>query len=316
MKEMSISAVIPSYNSARFLPNAIKSILKQTRKVDEIIVVDDGSSDDTAEVVEQFGSAVRYIYQENSGPSAARNRGLRFAKGDWIAFLDADDLWTSQKIENQCNAVETHKVKLVAGDMAEVDNRLNILEPSVLKKHNLLKFFVNQPRLQNPLGMNRLLNKNFIPTGTVLVEKEVITSLGGFTEDIRYGEDLELWSKIAGLYPIACLPEVLMLRTRHEENATNASENMLEGLVRVMVSLKSWMAVHPEIQGVPMDYYIARAWAALGYFLFSSHRQKNAAYCFRKSMAAKISLRAALYYCASFLPSGITEDVRRLKNRI
>ena len=100
-----VSVVIPSYNSADVLPDAIASILTQTRPADEIIVVDDGSNDDTAAVCARFGEKVQYIRQENRLASIARNTGIAASKGDWLAFLDADDLWDPEKLELQLAAL-------------------------------------------------------------------------------------------------------------------------------------------------------------------------------------------------------------------
>ncbi len=100
-----ISVVIPSYNSAKVLPDAIESVLAQTRPADEIIIADDGSEDDTADVCEAFGDDVRYVRRENGGASSARNTGIEAATGDWLAFLDADDLWDPEKLEWQLAAL-------------------------------------------------------------------------------------------------------------------------------------------------------------------------------------------------------------------
>src|SRR5689334_22859965 len=104
MAAMRVSAIIPCYNYGKYLARAIDSILAQTYAVSEIIVVDDGSSDNTREVATSYGGCVRYIYQQNAGRAAARNHGIREATGDWIALLDADDWWLPQKIELQVTA--------------------------------------------------------------------------------------------------------------------------------------------------------------------------------------------------------------------
>ena len=103
---ITVSAVIPAYNAGKYVGRAIESVLAQTRKADEIIVVDDGSTDDTAEVVERFGDAVRFIRQENAGASFARNTGIEAATSDWIAFLDADDEWLPNKLKLQTEHLE------------------------------------------------------------------------------------------------------------------------------------------------------------------------------------------------------------------
>lgn len=96
-----ISVIIPAYNAEKYLVEALQSVIDQSYEPMEIIVIDDGSTDRTAEVVADFGAEFQYIYQENSGPAAARNRGLELAAGDIVGFIDADDLWVKNKIELQ-----------------------------------------------------------------------------------------------------------------------------------------------------------------------------------------------------------------------
>lgn len=109
----SISVVIPCYNAAAFLRATIESILGQTQPVLEVIVVDDGSTDDSANIAESFGPPVRVIRQPNQGESAARNRGIEAAGGDWVAFLDADDLWLPTKVELQAEAIRSAPADVV-----------------------------------------------------------------------------------------------------------------------------------------------------------------------------------------------------------
>src|ERR1039457_5279759 len=112
------SAVIPTYNRARFVGEAIDSILAQTRPVDEIIVVDDGSTDDTIERLKKYAPAIRCVSQQNRGPSAARNRGIKEAHCDFVAFLDSDDLWIPRKIELQLDFFAQHPdIEFVFGNM-------------------------------------------------------------------------------------------------------------------------------------------------------------------------------------------------------
>ncbi|MBA2380383.1 MAG: glycosyltransferase family 2 protein, partial [Blastocatellia bacterium] len=103
-----VSVVIPCYNAAPFIRDTIDSVLCQTRPVDEVIVIDDGSVDGSADIAESFGGPVRVIRQSNRGEGGARNRGIREGKGEVIAFLDADDLWSSKKIEHQLKYLDKH----------------------------------------------------------------------------------------------------------------------------------------------------------------------------------------------------------------
>ena len=103
MNDTLVSVIIPTYNRAKTVRNAIDSVLQQTYKNIEIIVIDDGSSDNTAQVLESYRNKVQIIQQENAGPSVARNRGIEIANGDIFCFLDSDDLWLPTKIERQVN---------------------------------------------------------------------------------------------------------------------------------------------------------------------------------------------------------------------
>src|SRR3990172_2985097 len=118
-----VSVVIPTYNSAQFIGEAVRSVLEQTYSHHEVIVVDDGSTDNSEDVLRLFGERIQYIHQENRGPSAARNGGIRLAKGDYICFLDADDLWLPGELEVQVSFMGCHKdVGLVLSDHGEDDS--------------------------------------------------------------------------------------------------------------------------------------------------------------------------------------------------
>src|SRR2546422_14004 len=104
---MLISVIIPTYNSVRFLTEAVDSVLAQTFSDFEILVIDDGSTDETQDVMRQYGSLVRCIRQQNSGVAVARNRGITESRGRYVAFLDADDTWLADKLERQVNALSS-----------------------------------------------------------------------------------------------------------------------------------------------------------------------------------------------------------------
>lgn len=312
-----ISAVIPAYNSASFIADAIASIRAQTHPVDEIIVVDDGSTDDTAMVIQRLGDGIRYLDQANAGPSAARNQGIEAASGDLVAFLDADDQWTRTKIERQLAVMEQNPaIVLVAGDMAEIDLHDNIAVPSVLDKHGLLAGFKNLSGAPIPSAAALLLRINFIPTGTVLAKREVLRTAGRFTEHIRYGEDLELWVKVAAQHAIACLPEVLMLRRQHGKNATQATEPLLRDLIKVMMSLRAWGAEKLGPQGIDPERLVAQAWGNLGYWQFDAGLLADARQSFRYSLKEKVTLRALLYGILCSMPANLAYSLRQIKQRI
>lgn len=315
---MKISAVVPTYNNACYIGDAINSILVQSHSVDEIIIVDDGSTDNTEVIVDVIAkknaNKIIYIKQVNQGPSSARNRGIEAANGDWLAFLDADDIWTPDKIALQVEALEREpQLKLIAADMCEINQQGKLLVESVQAKHQLLEKFQALAGKPVPNALNALLTKNFIPTGTVLVKRAIVITAGGFNTHIRFGEDLELWAKIAADHPITCLPEVMMSRRQHGNNATQSTARMLEGLVEVMRSLKRWGAEKLNQQNVNPDQLLANALCDLAYWHFSQCNYKQARKIFTSSLKEHVGKRAFAYATICLLPEVLIKQLQILK---
>ena len=313
---LNISAIIPTYNNAAFIKDAVLSIQQQSVPVTEIIIVDDGSTDNTAQVIQSLKGNIHYIRQQNQGPSAARNTGIKAAKGDLIAFLDADDQWTTDKLQKQLKALQNSpELKLIAGDMSEIDLSNQVLVASVLNKHHFLEKFVTLNGKPIANAFSELLRKNFIPTGTVLIKKDALLEAGLFNENIRYGEDLELWAKIASKHPITCLPDILMLRRQHSSNSTQSTEPMLIDLVKVMESLKSYTCKQ-HIQSYNPDQYIADALNNLGYWYFNNHQLLPAQTLFRRSLKTRPTRKALLYLIICFLPNRLAARLRSIKQML
>jgi len=311
---MKISAVIPTYNSADFIAEAITSILKQSIPVYEIIVVDDGSSDNTLAVVQGLSGTIRYHKQENRGPASARNQGIKMAEGDWIAFLDADDQWTADKIKKQLATLARYPdLHLIAGDMAEIDQANTLLTPSVLDKHELLAGYVLDQGRPIVCALTKLLHKNFIPTGTVLVRRDTLLAVGLFNETIHYGEDLELWAKIAAYYPMSCLPEILMLRRLHDHNATHATALMLTDRVKVMQSLRQSISLPLQQHGLKPDRLVADAYAAVAYWHFNLKEYQKARWASVASFREALTSRALVYGLAACLPASCLVLLKQVK---
>lgn len=193
--EMHISVVIPTYNRERWIRCAIDSVLAQTYSNYEIIVVDDGSSDNTRQVIQEYGNRVRYFYQTNKGVSAARNLGIREAKGEWIAFLDSDDEWLPSKLELQMNlAVNNPKIAMVATnsyveDLKDRNKTLTFLEikPKLFNSEESIC-------LDNPLIA--IITMSFFST-TLLIKRENILRAGLFDETMTLSEDTDLFCRVA-----------------------------------------------------------------------------------------------------------------------
>jgi glycosyltransferase involved in cell wall biosynthesis len=198
-----VAVVIPAYNRARHVASAIESVLAQTRPPAEIIVVDDGSTDDTAAVAQSCGANV--LRQSNAGVSAARNAGVRIAKSPWIAFLDSDDLWAANKLEVQWEALEACPgTGMVFSDFSYFDDATGetmgttkLLREAhyadVVRKRIGSAAFLCEP---NSLG-RALVQGLFTSVETMIVRRDLLLSLGIFDTDLRSAEDWELFLRLA-----------------------------------------------------------------------------------------------------------------------
>ena len=201
---LTVSVIIPAFNSAKYLGEAIRSVLEQSHAPSEIVVVDDGSLDDTREIAQKY--PVKYIHQENAGPSAARNTGISNSNGELVAFLDADDLWIPHKLAVQLKAFKEHPE---AGfSFSTIWNLYNGDNPSISKAPYY------PPQLESwvrEIGSSEddacgsvyelLLHKNCVATSSMVVRRSLIEQAGVFDERLRGSEDYDYWIRLARLSP-------------------------------------------------------------------------------------------------------------------
>jgi glycosyltransferase involved in cell wall biosynthesis len=214
-----ISVVIPAYNSEPFIADAIESVLAQTVPPDEIIVVDDGSTDRTADVLQRFGSRVHLLQQANKGPSAARNRGAAAARSAWLAFIDADDTWLPTKLQRQLEIAAAEDVKMVYTDRFNVGNKGAL--PDVQSQVQRL--------YRGDVFLDLLQEGNHISLSSVLIDTALFQTLGGFAEHIRSGEDWDLWIRLAERHRIGVVEEPLLRYRFHATMSSGAPRKMRAG---------------------------------------------------------------------------------------
>ncbi|HUT31421.1 MAG TPA: glycosyltransferase [Sedimentisphaerales bacterium] len=199
------SVVIPAFNAAGFIRRTIDSVLAQTYQDYEVIVVDDGSNDNTAEQVKGYGAKVRYIYQQNAGGDAARNAGIVAARGEWIALLDHDDEWLPEKLHLQMELLKRHPELRWCGSnyyKASFDRRAVATDISTLRKA-----LGNRAYFENFFAALCECRISLAPS-TVLIRKNVFDEVGLFSS--LYCADIDMWLRIAYRFPaIGYLPEVL-----------------------------------------------------------------------------------------------------------
>lgn len=316
MRDPTVSVVIPTYNRARFLQAAVASVRAQSYPCDEIVIVDDGSSDDTTEVVAALGPGVRLIRQANAGPAAARNRGIDEARGDLVAFLDTDDRWLPNKLAAQVELFRREpSLALVCADMAiEDDAGVRIVESNFVQR-GLQQDFAALGGRPVPNAPRRLLELNFVNTSTVVAKRQLLVALGGFDTRLRYGEDLELWLRIAARHPIACVASVQEVRVEHDSNVTRSVEPMLQGYVEMAKVIRDWAGAEMNRWGVDANHYVANCMADLGYWYFSNGRMSDARNAMAASFREAPNGRSIVYFAGSLLPANLRQFVRRLKER-
>lgn len=208
-----VSVVIPTYNYAHFLREAIESVLAQTFRDFEVIVVDDGSTDNTPEVVAQFGDRVQYIRQANQGPNAARNTGVLAARGEFIALLDADDLWLPDKLSRQVALADTRpEAGLIYSGMLLFDSESG----AVIGYHPLA-------RCREGWVLRDLYMYHFVPSPTPLIRREVFEQVGIFDETAIGPDDWDLLMRIAAHYQFAFVPDFLAMYRVHASVAGSKS---------------------------------------------------------------------------------------------
>lgn len=221
--KITIAAIIPTYNRAKLVTRAIESALAQTRPLDEILVVDDGGSDDTAEVVAQYGGTVRYIRRENGGLAAARNTGVQAAESDWVAFLDDDDEWMPEKTRLQEEAIlGTPEAAVCYGGPMWIttSGKETFLRPTAPAK--LWPGF-------------RL--KNLITPCSMMVRKDAFEEVGGFNERLRCVEDWEFNVRLTPGRILACV-DVPVVRVYEARNSmSKALENMMQAEMSIVATL-------------------------------------------------------------------------------
>ena len=261
-----VSVIIPTFNSGKFIAHAVQSVLAQTYRQLEIIVIDDGSTDATKDVLREFNGHIRYCYQENRGPSAARNAGIKIARGDYICFLDADDIWMPNKLEVQLAFMEQYDdISLVFSDTEEVDPDKG-LHRSVLARTVLRNDIVSQIPIQD--AFKKLLITNFIPTSMVMVRKQCFVKAGLFNESLRVVEDRDMWLRIAVFFKIACTPLILGKKRVHESNISRNTELSLRSKIKVW---KRAPCLCPSsVPAALLDALLARAHLQLGYLLLTA----------------------------------------------
>jgi glycosyltransferase involved in cell wall biosynthesis len=243
-----VSIIIPAFNYGRFITTAVESALSQTYLPVEVIVVDDGSTDNTRELLARYGNRLKYIYQDNKGLSAARNTGIRAAKGEWIALLDADDVWHQQKLKVQLKSIAGWQdIGLIGSScVAELPKEL---EPN--------------PKVEELSVRDFVLSSRFGPSGA-LIRRSCFEKVGLFDESLRAVEDRDMWLRLAVAYPCVRVLSPCWWYRQHQGQMNRHADRMFTNYKRV---LDKFFAEHPEHKALSrLAYSYMNSDAAWSYF--------------------------------------------------
>jgi len=230
-----VSVVVTTYNRAYILGEAINSVLSQRYKDLELMVIDDGSTDETKEVVSSYIPRLTYIHQAHKGVSAARNRGIDHAQGDYFAFLDSDDLWLPNKLCLQMKFMENHPDALICYT-EEIWIRRGV-RVNPMKKHKKYSGMIFEHCL--PLCM--------VSPSSVLITRSLLEEVGGFDEGLEVCEDYDLWLRISARYPIYLIDTPLIIkRGGHEDQLSKKMSGQDRFRIKALVKLLEGDCLSPH----------------------------------------------------------------------
>jgi glycosyltransferase involved in cell wall biosynthesis len=237
-----VSIILPTYNRAKLLRGAINSVLAQGYPCWELIVWDDGSTDDSGSLVRSLGDPrIKYFWGENKGAAAARNQAFAVASGEYVAFLDSDDIWVENKLEEQMRVlVEHQEIEALFGDFLNIDVETGEQRRTFEEYSDTLALLLVE-RIGDQLFLIRdglpqvLAIENFIATDTVIARRSVIEKAGRFCENLRNSEDFELWWRMGLTETVfAYLNKVLLVRYKSSENLSGTSIDSCENTIQAL----------------------------------------------------------------------------------
>jgi len=268
-----VSVVIPSYNRKDIIGRAIDSALAQTYKDIEVIIVDDGSTDGTAEYIQKTFPNIKIFIQENNGAASARNLGISESDGEYIAFLDSDDYWLPEKIEKQISSITNNS-----------DTGMNVVEHDFIEKDGFMnKNHFKKTRLFNGGDLvYNIYKHSCLATPCVMVKRLVLDDVGVFDTQFEVGEDDNLWMRIAAQYNVSFVNEALTIIDCRNNGLSRGGESSRKLLIATIKNIEIIKKDYPAIENkikMLFNWKLSAALFAHAYYLccnkeyFSSFKQ-------------------------------------------
>ncbi len=240
----SVAIIVPCYNTGRFLRESLRSVLEQSRTPAEVVLVDDGSTDDTAAIAGLF-PAVRYVHQPNQGVSVARNRGLSETRSEFVVFHDADDRLLPDAVAVGVGALEAlPDCGFVYGFSRVINARGEVLAGEVNGRPA-----DGGRRIEHASYETLLEGSGVVPSGAACFRRSAVEKVGGYKPGLRRAQDHELYLRIAREFSIHCHNEIVVEYRNHEGNTThNSTAAMLKSVFDIIESQRDWIASRPELR--------------------------------------------------------------------
>jgi glycosyltransferase involved in cell wall biosynthesis len=305
------SVIIPTFNRENFVTKAIGSVLAQSINDYEIIVIDDGSTDNTYKALEPYLKRIQYVYQENKGVSAARNAGIKLAKGEWIAFLDSDDEWLEDYLLIQMNHTEEFPHAI-----AHITNAVTIFPDGQESNHFKENEFIHKIGQKSCMVVEKpfciiIDNWHWFLQSTIL-RRDILFQNELFDEHLSIAEDLDVIARISLMGPFSFCSKVLVHICRRQELIENlASQSVKKGIYsrqcfgKVYVNLLNIPGLM-IVEKISVKRALSTNWRALGNVLLMADKKLEARKFYKKSFLIYPSIRSLIKYMATLFSRRIS----------
>jgi glycosyltransferase involved in cell wall biosynthesis len=310
-----VAIVMPAYNAAKYLPKSVESVLNQTYLDFELIIVDDGSSDETKKVLEPYRNRISYIYQSNGGISKARNTGIQSTACDYIALMDADDIWFPEKLERQMEFFKEYpELALVFCDLEFFDEHRTGYSTFWKDTGYYDEMMSEYRKIRNPFA--KLMRKNFILSSAAVVKRECFSRAGLFDETVRCpgAEDKEMWLRIAVHYDMGCVPRSLVRRRMHPYS-TRALESIFLSIIEVVNKMENLYPERIKREKINTRVIKGQRYYFLGRVYLDDNNLSHAREAFVSSLRHAFSVKALLFLILTLGGGRWINILRRYKKR-
>lgn len=319
-----VSVIIPSYNCGRFLPETLDSVLAQTFRDYEVIVVDDGSTDNTEQIIKPYTNSVIYLRGPNKGASAARNRGLKIARGELVAFLDADDVWESEKLSAQVALMDSHpELDVSYTNCTFFDGLPPAFTGFEERASALLRYAHAQIAdcgyiLTSPSLLGEFLTIRAFPKPSMLmVRRRCFEQVGDFDESLYICEDTQMCLRLARCFSFGYIDRCLVRRRVRTDTLSSAPDNSRYAAIHIRMfdELQKWIPLSEKEKAIANQLVSSYSFSA-GYAEFSNGHYAAGRQHFQKSFRISASFRAIVFMLMTFLPVNWIRTVRLVKQQL